>query len=107
MFSQEQAYQREERARSPLPSKDTRRDKYNSHGKMVEEVDEILKKLKEKYAGNYDETRLRAWAHMVHIGTHKSLDDPPDMLVLSYPSFPSPSHAYIQVTQPCTAKSYL
>ena len=66
------------RARSPSPSKDTRRDKYNSHGKMVEEVDEILKKLEEKHAGNYDETRLRAWAHMVHIGTHKSLDDPPD-----------------------------
>ncbi len=47
-----------------------------SHGIKINEADEILKKLEDKHSGNYDDTRLRAWAHMVHIGTHKPLDDP-------------------------------
>ena len=66
------------RTRSPSPSSVSQKAKYQSHGKMIEEVDDILKKLEEKHAGKYDDTRLRAWAHMVHLGTHKSLDDPPD-----------------------------
>ncbi len=44
---------------------------------MIDEVDKILKRLDDKQ-WNYDDTRLRAWAHTVHIGTHKSLDDPQD-----------------------------
>ena len=68
------------RTRSPSPnsSTNTPKPKYQSHKKMIDEVDDILKKLEEKHAGTYDDTRLRAWAHMVHLGTHQSLEFAPD-----------------------------
>ena len=68
---------RQKQARPPSPSSDAQRTKYKSHGKMIE-LDDIFKEFEGKHAGKYDNTRLQTWAHMIHLGTHKSLEEPPD-----------------------------
>lgn len=51
---------------------------YESHLKRAEEVDEICQTLRERHASVDKPEQLRTWAHMIHVGTHVSLDEPPD-----------------------------
>ena len=51
---------------------------YDSQLKRQTEVNEVFVKLKEKHAGQCKPEQLRTWAHMYQMGTHASLDEPPD-----------------------------
>ena len=50
--------------------------------KKIEEVEEILSKLKEKHGDSFKIEHLNAWAHLIHVGKHSSYDTPPN-----YPYF--------------------
>lgn len=51
---------------------------YNSQLQKQEAVDKIFSQLKDKHSGKYKPEQLRTWAHMYHLGTHDSLECPPD-----------------------------
>jgi len=44
----------------------------------ISEVDEIYEKLQDKHKHHYTPEQLRAWAHLVQMGKHVSLQEPPD-----------------------------
>jgi len=46
--------------------------------KKISEVDEIYEKLQDKHKHHYTPEQLRAWAHLVQMGKHVSLQEPPD-----------------------------
>ena len=50
----------------------------DSQVRRQEEVDKIFLQLQEKQSGKYKPEQLRTWAHMYYLGTHDSLDCPPD-----------------------------
>jgi hypothetical protein len=51
-------------------------------GKKMQEVNNIMAKLKEKHESQYSVEKLSAWAHMINMKTHESYDSPPN-----YPYF--------------------
>lgn len=55
-----------------------RSSNYESYLNRAEEVEKICQTLKEKHGSMYKPEQLRTWAHMIHVGTHVSLDEPPD-----------------------------
>ena len=69
------------RTHSPGETEHTKRANYQTtaHTVTMEEVEMILKKLKEKHTGNYTEEKLRAWAHLIQMEKHTSYTQPPDM----------------------------
>lgn len=68
------------RARSP-EAETTKRANYRTaaHTEKMDEVERILKELKDKHTGTYTEEKLRAWAHLIQMDKHKSYSLPPDM----------------------------
>ena len=38
----------------------------------------VYEQLRDKHKSLYDEERLRMWAHLIQMGKHASLDEPPD-----------------------------
>ena len=58
-------------------SKSSGSGQYGAHLKKMEEVESILEQLEEKHAGKYTIEQLRAWAHMIQLKKHDSLDTPP------------------------------
>ena len=50
--------------------------------KNINEVEDIIKQLKEKHGDAYSVEKLNCWAHMLNVGKHHSYDEPPD-----YPFF--------------------
>lgn len=65
------------RARSPEQGKG-RTTNYESHNtRKMARVDEIFEELQEIHT-EFSAEQLRAWAHMVELGKHKSLEEPPD-----------------------------
>jgi len=44
---------------------------------MVNEVDALVGKLKEKHSEKYTPVQLNCWAHMINTHKHDSLDFPP------------------------------
>ena len=44
-----------------------------------QEVQEIAEKLEEKHSGRYTNEQVRIWANMIHIGTHRDYDRPPQV----------------------------
>ena len=42
-------------------------------------IQEVLEELKKRHGSKYTSERLNAWAHMINIGKHSSLDDPPNL----------------------------
>jgi len=52
---------------------------YSSHLQKVDELEEILDKLKSKQKGSkYTPEQLHAWAHTIQMGKHNSYDAPPN-----------------------------
>lgn len=45
----------------------------------ISEVEELIKQLKDKHGTKYSVEQLNAWAHLLHVESHKSLVDPPDL----------------------------
>ena len=50
--------------------------------KKIQEIEDIVTQLKEKHGSKYKVEHLNAWAHLIHLGKHSSLDTPPN-----YPYF--------------------
>ena len=46
--------------------------------KVLGDVDEYFEKLKKKHKGAYSPEQMRAWAHLLQMQKHESLEDPPD-----------------------------
>lgn len=46
--------------------------------KSINEVEDIIKKLKEKHGDAYSVEKLNCWAHMLNVGKHSSYEEPPD-----------------------------
>ena len=57
--------------------KETSKDMSASSESQKSDVDAVYEQLREKHT-SYDEERLRMWAHLVQMGKHASLDEPPD-----------------------------
>ena len=49
----------------------------NKRQAREEELDTVVKELKEKHEDNYTTPQLRLWARMIVSGTHDDMDDPP------------------------------
>ena len=47
--------------------------------KRMEEVNDIMDKLKEKHKTVFSVEKLSAWAHMIHMGKHQSYENPPNL----------------------------
>lgn len=45
----------------------------------LEQVEDVVKKLREKHAEAYSIEKLTAWAHMINMGKHSSYDTPPNL----------------------------
>ena len=50
--------------------------------KKIDEVEDIVSKLRENHGNSFKIEHLNAWAHLIHIGKHSSYDTPPN-----YPYF--------------------
>lgn len=48
-------------------------------GKRMQEVNNIVEKLRDKHKSSYSVEKLHAWAHMIHMGKHASYENPPDL----------------------------
>lgn len=46
--------------------------------KSINEVEDIIKKLKEKHGDAYSVEKLNCWAHMLNVSKHSSYEEPPD-----------------------------
>ena len=55
-----------------------RTSNYESQLKRSEEVEGLCQQLKEKHGSKYKPEQIRTWAHMFHVGTHDTLEEPPD-----------------------------
>ena len=56
----------------------TKASRYESQMQKIAAVDEIYRRLEEKYRGKYTPEQLRAWAHMIDLKKHSSYDEPPN-----------------------------
>ena len=45
--------------------------------------------LKEKHASQYTAAQYRLWANMIHVGTHRDYDNPPNVPMFGFNSKPS------------------
>lgn len=71
--------------KKPKPSGEpaSKRSKIEKENSIkTSEANEVFEALKEKHSGKYKPEHLHAWAQLVQMKKHKSLDDPPD-----YPYF--------------------
>lgn len=62
--------------------------------KKIQEIEDVVTQLKEKHGSKYKVEH--AWAHLIHLGKHFSLDTPPN-----YPYF-----CWLQVCQDTCKKEY-
>lgn len=46
--------------------------------KKQDEVDEVYEELRKKYKNTYSPEQLRTWSYMMKIGSHDTLDEPPE-----------------------------
>ena len=73
----QQGEDRTSRDRSPSKKKSSKRDE------KEKEVDEVFKDLKDKHGCKYSGPQLRLWARMITNGLHESLDDPPQVPMIT------------------------
>lgn len=45
----------------------------------IQDVEDLIRQLKEKHGKAYRTEQLSCWAHMYHMEKHESLDDPPNI----------------------------
>ena len=51
--------------------------KQNACSRKLSEVEDIVKKLKDKHGASFSVEKYNAWAHMIHMGKHGSYEDAP------------------------------
>jgi hypothetical protein len=66
------------RPRSPT-TKSSRQgsSRYDAHIEKMAEVDKVYEKIHEKHGSQYSAEQKRAWAHMIQLGSHDSVSQPP------------------------------
>ena len=65
------------RSRSRSPITKPRSSRYDAHVNKMAKVDEIYKKIHEAHGNLYTPEQKRAWAHMIELGKHDSISQPP------------------------------
>ena len=63
------------RSRSPITRAGPSR--YDAHVTKMAKVDEIYQKIHETHGNSYSPEQKRAWAHLVELGKHDSISQPP------------------------------
>ena len=66
-------------AKTPRGSPAVSRSKHDQCAMKVQEVEKIVKKLKEKHESKFSVEKLNAWAHMIHLEKHSSYETPPEL----------------------------
>ncbi len=70
------------RTHSPVSTsksnKQPRTTKYGEYRDKMTEVESIEEKLCEKHEGRFTSEQYRAWAHLIQLKKHDSLEDPPN-----------------------------
>lgn len=64
------------RSKSPTPKSGSSR--YDAHTAKMAKVDDIYKKIDDAHGSLYTPEQKRAWAHMIELGKHDSITQPPD-----------------------------
>ena len=77
--------------------------KWQTIAKSISEVEEIIKKLKEKHGDAFSVEKLNCWAHMLNVGRHSSYDEPPDFPFLKRPK--NDKHSGVSVSGTSSAVS--
>lgn len=54
-----------------------RPSRYDAHTAKMSKVDDLYKKIDEKHGAAFSPEQKRAWAHMMELGRHDSIDCPP------------------------------
>ncbi len=74
------------RSRSPVRQPEDGKKQDSGKGKSqsnyerkLDQVETILRSLKEKQLRRYPEEKLRAWAYLIRMKKHASYDEPPDL----------------------------
>ena len=73
--------------------------------KSISEVEEIIKKLKEKHGDTFSVEKLNCWAHMLNVGKHSSYDEPPDFPFFKRPKEKAKDAGASVSVQPSTSSS--
>ena len=68
---------KDEDAQTAVTKHSSQEGNTNKQQAREEEIDKIVKELKEKHYDNYTTPQLRLWACMIASGIHDDMDDPP------------------------------
>ena len=63
-----------------------KKNRYDNHTEKMIEVESIEEELENKHNGTYSREQLRAWAHLIQMGKHDSLDLAPNKSFWRTPS---------------------
>ena len=63
-----------------------KKNRYDNHAEKMIEVESIEEELENKHNGTYSREQLRAWAHLIQMGKHDSLDLAPNKPFWKTPS---------------------
>ena len=74
------------RQHSPEPQSSQKRSRYSNHTDVMLKVDEIEDELLEMHDGEYSREQIRAWAHLIQMGKHRSYDCAPNKPFWKTPS---------------------
>ena len=75
--SKGKAKKNSKRSRSRSPITRAGPSRYDAHVTKMAKVDEIYQKIHETHGNLYSPEQKRAWAHMVELGKHDSISQPP------------------------------
>jgi len=77
---QDRAYNKRPTAETnePVACKKARTSCNDLNSKTLDEVDALFQQLDGKHNGKFSIEQLRMWAHMINMGKHTSLENPPD-----------------------------
>lgn len=75
--------------------------------KKLSDVEELVKKLTEKHQSKYTVEQMNTWAHMIHMGKHKSLDEPPSVPYFKKPKKVSESNGQLYMRKRSQLKATL
>ena len=86
----------------------TSQPKRTATQKKIEEVEEIVSKLKEKHGDSFKVEHLNAWAHLIHVGKHSLMTHLLITHTLWAARVPNPLvHAIRRVMHPLTRQSLI
>lgn len=53
--------------------------KHGTCQQRIQQVEDIVEKLREKHGKKFSVEKLNTWAHMINMGKHNSYDTPPNL----------------------------